>query len=313
MKANRVARFGPPDVIEFVETAIPMPAAGEVLVRVSAAGVGPWDALVRAGKSGLPQPLPLTLGAELAGSVEAIGAGVGAFAPGDEIFGSTNANFTGAYGEYAVASADRLARKPAGLTWLESAAVPVVAVTALQMLDRAQLASGGRILIHGASGSVGSMLVQLARERGLDIVGTIASDDGDYLRRLGAGTVVDVRSRRFDDVVEPVDAVFDLVGGAAQARSFAVLKPGGLLASVVSPPDDVEAKRHDVRTDFFFVNVNTAELTAVGTMLDDGRLRVRVGTVLSLAEAREAHEMLEGRRPHDAGKIVLRVAGSWKR
>ena len=134
MKAARIAAFGGIDVIEIEEVGRPTPGVGEVLVRVHAAGVGPWDALVRQGFSALPQPLPLTLGSDIAGVVEALGADVTTFAVGDEVYGVTNAQFTGGYAEYAVASAALVAKKPKGLTFNEAASVPVVAVTASQML-----------------------------------------------------------------------------------------------------------------------------------------------------------------------------------
>ena len=195
MKANRIHRFGSPDVIEFEDAEIPMPGDGEVLVRVKAAGVGPWDALIRSGKSVLPQPLPLTLGTDLAGSIEALGNGTSDFTLGDEVFGATNASFTGAYAEFAVASMDTIARKPQRSTPVESASVPVVAVTAWQLLDRAALSPGQTVLIHGAAGSVGGFAIVLAKLRGLNVIATIASDDGRYVRELGADVAIDVRRR----------------------------------------------------------------------------------------------------------------------
>jgi NADPH:quinone reductase-like Zn-dependent oxidoreductase len=161
MKACRIHRFGPPDVIAFEETTLPPLAEHEILVQTKAAGVGPWDAWVRSGKSVLEQPLPLTLGSEFSGIVAQLGLGVHEFALGQEVFGATNQRFTGGYAEYAVASAAMVSSKPQALNHVESAGLPVVAVTALQMLfDHAQIQQQQRVLIHGSGGGVGASAVQ---------------------------------------------------------------------------------------------------------------------------------------------------------
>lgn len=306
-RANRVHRFGGPDVITFEEIARPVPGPGDVLVRVHAAGVGPWDGWIRAGKSVLPQPLPLTLGSDLAGTVEAIGAGVTGFRPGDEIFGVTNPRFTGAYADHAVAASDMIAPKPHAASFVEAAALPVVAVTAWQMLfEEAHVVAGRTVLVHGAGGSVGAQAVQMARDAGARVLATAGKDDLDYVRGLGADEVVDFRATRFEDVTGPVDVVIDLVGGDTQARSFSVLKPGGVLVSAVSRPDAQQAARRGVRATFLLVGVTTAHLVRVADMIAAGQLTTRVGAVLPLAGARTAHEMLEGMRARPPGKIVLR-------
>ena len=165
MKAARIHQFGPPSVMVIDELPRPTPGHGEVLVRVAAAGVGPWDALIREHKSVVQTPLPLMLGSDLSSVIEEVGPGVSAFQAGDEIYGVTNPNFCGAYTEYAIASAAMVARKPQGLSHVEAASVPVVAVTAWQMLfDYAQANPGQTILIHGAAGNVGAYAVQLAPE-----------------------------------------------------------------------------------------------------------------------------------------------------
>jgi NADPH:quinone reductase-like Zn-dependent oxidoreductase len=305
VKANRIHRFGGPEVIALEETAIPIPAAGEVLVRVHAAGVGPWDALIRSGASALDQPLPLTLGADLAGTIEAVGGDV-PFAFHEAIYGVTNARFVGAYAEYALADAGRIARIPERLSMIEAAGIPVVAVTAMQMLERAAVSVGTRVLIHGAAGAVGSVAVQLAAERGANVTGTVIGDDDD-LRERGASTVIDVRTTRFEDVVDEVDAVLDLVGGDVQRRSFDLLTEGGRLVSAVTRPEAELAARYSVDASWLLVDVTSRALADVGVALARGHLSVRIGTVLSLGEAREAHEMLADTRPRARGKIVLRT------
>ena len=305
MRAVRIHQFGPPAVMAVEDLARPVPGDGEVLVRVRAAGVGPWDAWVRAGKSALPQILPLTLGSDISGVVEGAGSGVSGLLPGVVVFGVTNALFTGGYAEYAVAVAGMLARKPRSCSHVEAASVPVVAVTAWQMLfDHAHIAEGQTVLIHGAAGNVGAFAVQMARNARAQVIATTAGDAG-YLRDLGAATVIDASTSRFEDAAGSVDIVIDTVGGDVQQRSFQVVKPGGILVSSVSPPDAEHAGRAGIRATFFIVNVTTDALNRVAAQIDSGLLQPRVGAVVPLADARLAHEMLDGLRPRPRGKIVL--------
>ena len=306
MKAARVHRYGPPDVIELEDIDVPVPDAGEVLVRVSAAGVGPWDALIRSGKSVLPQPLPLTLGSDLAGTVVAVGGGVAEPSIGDSVYGITNPRFIGAYAEYAVGSARMLAKKPAHLDAIVSAGLPVIAVTAWQLLELAQVLDGQTVLVHGGAGSVGSFAVQLALFHGAQVIATCHTADVDYVRELGAHEVIDADRTDFVERAHDVDAVLDTVGGTTlQARSFAVLKRGGFLISSVSKPDASVAERSGIHSNFMLVDVNRVYLKRIAELIDDGSVKVSVGTVLPLTRAREAHEMLDGMRAHGRGKIVL--------
>lgn len=308
MKAARVLHFGPPSAITNDELPRPEPAAGQLLVNVKAAGVGAWDALVREGKSSLHQSLPLILGSELSGVVEAVGADVSGFNLGDPVYGATNEQFTGAYTEYALSSAKMTAQKPKSLNFIEAASTPVVTVTAWQMLfDYARAAAGQTVLIHGAAGNVGAYAVQMAKQAGLHVVATAASADLDYVRGLGAERVLDYKKERFEELLNGLDIVLDTVGGDTQQRSLRVLRPGGILVSVVSPVSEAAQKQHGIRAVFFYVEVTTARLNKITELFDNGKLVTDVGTVLPLAEARVAHEMLAG-APHKRGKIVLNVA-----
>ena len=308
MMAWRVHEFGPPNIMRFEQVPRPSPGPGEVLVKIHAAGVGPWDRWIRAGRSALPQPLPLTLGSDLSGEVAALGSGISNMAVGDQVFGVTNTKFLGAYAEYAVASAGMLAKKPRSLSYIEAASVPVIAVTAWQgLFDQARLEAGQTVVIHGAAGNVGAYAVQLARRARLRSIATAGAKDIDYVRALGADKVVDYHTQRFEDEVKDADAVLDLVGGETQTRSFQVLRPGGKLISTVSQPDQDRAKHHAVAAAFFLVEVTTERLRRIAELIDRGELKTRVGAVLPLADAREAHMMLEGRRPLPRGKIILNV------
>ena len=308
MMAWRVHEFGPPEAMKFERVPRPVPGPGEVLVKVHAAGVGPWDGWIRAGRSVLPQPLPLTLGSDLSGDIQAVGPDVSDLRVGDQVYGVTNPRAIGAYAEYALASAAMIARKPTSLTYIEAASVPVIAVTAWQgLFDQAQLKAGQSVLIHGGAGNVGAYAVQLARRAGIRTIATAATDKVTFVRKLGADTVIDFQTQRFEDAARNVDAVLDLVGGETQKRSFQVLRGGGKLISAVSHPDQDLAKSHGVDAAFFLVKVTSQYLTEIADLIDSGKLRTRVGTVLPLADARQAHFILEGRRPPSKGKIVLTV------
>lgn len=309
MRAARIHKFGPPNVIVIDELPRPTPGHGELLVRVGAAGVGPWDALIRERKSVVKSPLPLILGSDLSGVTEEIGPGVSGFKAGDEVYGVTNPQFCGAYTEYALASAAMVARKPQDLSDVEAASVPVVAVTAWQTLfDYAQAKAGQTVLIHGGAGNVGAYAVQLASQAELHVVATAASNDATYVRSLGAARVLDYRSTRFEDEVSAVDIVIDTVGGETRERSIKVLKPGGILVSVVSPFPETP-KAPGVRTAFFIVEVTTGRLDAITDLFKRRKLSTRVGSVLPLEQAQTAHEMLGG-APHKRGKIVLSVGAA---
>jgi NADPH:quinone reductase-like Zn-dependent oxidoreductase len=307
MNAARIHRFGSPDVIVVEDIPRPSAAAGEVLVRVVAAGVGPWDALIREGKSKVSPPPPLTLGSDLSGVVEAVGAGVTQFNRGDEVYGVTNPQFVGAQAEYTVAAAGMIAPKPQRLTHVQAASVPVVAVTAWQMLfEHAHLERGQSVMVLGAAGNVGAYAVQFAAHAGFDVVAVVGSKDAAYVRALGAREVIDYRVTDFADVPQTVDAVIDTVGGETRDRATTALKPGGILVTVVSTA--FVPARADVRTVFFYAEVTRTRLGTISGLLDSGTVVPQVGSVLPVEQVRTAHDMLAG-APHERGKIVLTVAG----
>jgi NADPH:quinone reductase-like Zn-dependent oxidoreductase len=251
----------------------------------------------------------LTLGSDVAGLVEQVGPGVSQFMAGDAVFGATNGRFTGGYAEYAVASATKLAKMPPRMGFVEAASVPVVACTAWQMVDYGKVDSTKRVLVHGAAGNVGAYAVQFARRVAREVVATALSDDVAHVEALGANRIIDVQTSRFEEGLTDVDVVLDTIGGDTQDRSFAILKPGGVLVSVVAAPDQEKAARHGVQALFFLVEVSSERLEQIAALIEAGELTTNVGEVLPLAAARIAHEMLAGKR-HKRGKIVLHVDGS---
>lgn len=305
MKAARIHSFGGPEGIVIEDVVRPIPAAGELLVRVVATGVGPWDALIREGKSKVsPQP-PLTLGSDLSGIVEESGPAIAGFSRGDEIYGVTGPQFCGANAEYALASAGMVGPKPHRLSHVEAASIPVIAVTAWQMLfDYGRARPHQTVLILGAAGNVGAYAVQLAARADLHVIAVAGPHDTDYVRSLGSETVLDYKADRFENTLNSVDLVLDTVGGDTSNRAFPLIKSGGVMVSVVSEP---EVKRPDVRSVFFYVEVTTERLNTITALLDRGEVAPYIGTVLPLEDVRTAHKMLAG-APHRRGKIVLQVA-----
>ena len=308
MLANRIHGFGGPEVIEFEEVSRPVPASGEVLVRVKSAGVGPWDSLIRRGGSALGHSLPLTLGSDLSGIIESVGPDVDSFEVGDDVYGVTNSLFVGAYAEFAIASASKIAAKPRGLSFAEAASVPVIAITAYQMLfEHAQLKSGHTVLILGATGNVGAFATQLASSHGATVIGATPPSERKRALELGASHVVETGDGGFRQWAGKVDAVIDTVGGDLQLDALPTLKPGGIFVSAVAQPTPSLLKEAAVRGVFFYVDVRTADLARVAGALEQGALKTQVGEILNLRQAWTAHEMLDGLVPRPRGKIVLEV------
>ena len=308
MRAARIRDYGTPDAIVTEGLDLPVPASGEVLVRVNASGVGNWDALVRSGRSGLALALPLTLGAEVSGKVEQVGNGSNScLKHGDAVYGATNSLFIGGYADYATCAAGMLARRTNQLTDIKAASLPVAAVMALQMLERARVATGQTVVIHGAAGNVGAFAVQITRSLGARVIGTVrTSTSADRVRELGADEVIELEgAARF---AKKADVVLDTVGGRSQSTLFQLIKPDGVLVSSVSPPDAVRAARNQVRADYFLTQVNTASLNSITALVEAGTLTTRLGAILQLSEVRLAHEMLDGIRQRPNGKIVLHIA-----
>ena len=301
MKAARIYSFGPPDVVEIEDVPVPSPDPGEVLVRVMAAGVAPWDAIIREGKSKVsPQP-PLTLGSDFSGVVDKVGPAVTGFAPGDEVYGVTNPQFCGAQAESAVATAAMVAHKPQSLNHVEAASAPVIAVTAWQMLFQyAQAVRGQTVVIVGAAGNVGAYAVQMAIDAGIHVVAIARLDDEGLLRSLGVTSLIDSGKPAFEKDLPQVDAILDTVGGSTLQRCIAALKPGGKLVTSVSQ------EALPAGAIFFYAAVTTARLQTIAELFDARRIAPRVGSILPLSEARRAQAMLAG-APHRPGKIVLEV------
>jgi NADPH:quinone reductase-like Zn-dependent oxidoreductase len=309
MKAIRLHGRGGPERLVYEDVPPPHPGQGEVLVRVYATGVIAnelrWDETYKT-KAGSKRVLPIP-GRDLSGVVEEVGPGTPPLAKGSQVYAMMDYGRDGAEAEFTIALPSELAPKPRTLDYVQAAAVPLSALTAWQALfDHASLVRGQTVFIQGAAGGVGVFAVQLAHWAGAHVIATASARNRDFLHELGANEVIDYTTTRFEDVVHDVDLVFDTVGGDTLQRSWRVIKPGGVLVTIVSPPPSFEnAKALGIRPFWFVVEPNHDELIQIGTLIDAGHLRPIIDTVFPLAQAHQAYE--QGARGHTRGKIVLRV------
>jgi NADPH:quinone reductase-like Zn-dependent oxidoreductase len=309
MKAVSLDRYGTVDVLQYKDTPCPTPGDGEVLIRAQAASVNPFDCAVRAGYvvGYYNYNFPLIPGLDVAGTVVETGAGVTQFKTGDMVYARTDPARNGAYAEYVLACAEETACSPLMLKPTQAAAIPHAAMTAWNLVDTAHLTPGQMVLIHAAAGGVGHFAVQFAKLRGARVIGTASGPNQDFLREIGVDVPVDYTTTPFESVAHDVDAVFDTVGDETQQRSWATLKRGGILLSIVQPPSQEIADTYGVRQQFVVSGMAGGELLAkFAAMVDSGQLRVTVSKVLPLSEIQQAHTLVEGH--HTRGKLVLEIA-----
>ena len=318
MKAVRYHDYGGPEVLRYEDAPVPDPGPHEVLVRVHAAGVNPADRQIRAGlRFRLEKPFAFTPGCEVSGTVEKRGAEVSELAVGDTVYGMLGL-LGGGYAEYAVARADNLGRKPTSLDHVDAAALPVAALTAWDALfEVGGLIAGQKVLIHAAAGGVGHMAVQLAKWRGAQVLGTASARNEHFLRELGVDAFIDYRTTAFESVAREVDVVIDAIPREADdatddlaretmARSWTVLRDGGIQVSICAKPvPGPDAAKRGLRGVHGDARPGHDVLNRIAGLVDEGKLRPHVGTILPLHEARQAHELIQ--TGHTRGKIVLRV------
>jgi NADPH:quinone reductase-like Zn-dependent oxidoreductase len=308
MKAVRIHDYGGIEMLKYEDVPRPTPSDHELLVRVHAAGVNPVDDKVRSGMLAnfVKFPMPLILGWDVSGVVEQVGKAVKKFKIGDAVFAYIDLKHAGAYAEYAIVGESEACPKPAKLTHVQAAAIPLAATTAWQALvDTAKIEKDQTVLIHGAAGGVGHFAVQIAKARGAKVIATGSTKSLPFLKELGADVTVDYTASKFEAVAKDVDVVLDTVGGDTQERSFSVLKKGGVLVSIVQPPDQMLAKENGVRAVIFLAHPDGAELAEISKLVDAGKLNPTVSKTYPLSEASKAHEQIETK--HTRGKLVLEV------
>lgn len=321
MKAMILKSFGGPDSFELSDVPKPVPQAGQVLVRVHATSINPLDYQVRRGDYPDLVPLPAITGHDVSGVVEAIGPGVSAFAPGDEVWYTPQIfDGQGSYAEYHVAAENIIARKPASLSHLEAASLSLVGGTVWEALTvRAVLRVGESILIHGGAGGVGHVAIQVAKAMGARVFTTVREANADFVRSLGADVVIDYTQEDYVEAImretagHGVDVVFDTIGGDTLSRSADALAQLGRVVSIVDiaqPQNLVQAWGKNASYHFVFTRQNRGKLDELSALVDRGQLRPHVGAVYSLADIPLAHARLESANNGLLGKIAIAVEPS---
>ncbi len=308
MKAVRLHEYAGIEGLRYEDAPRPRPGRGELLIRVHAAAVNPVDVAVAAGRmrERIPATFPLILGWDMSGVVEELGEAVTSFQRGDAVFSYLPGGRDGAFAEYVVAKESDVLRKPRSVDHVNAAAIPLTGVTAWKALvETAKLGEGQSVLIHGGSGGVGTMAIQIAKARGARVFATASARNLDHLRSIGADQVIDYQATRFEDVAKDMDVVLDTVGKDTLDRSWQVLKKGGILISIVAKPAQEKAQELGVRATYVSAGSNTAHLAEVARLVDDGRIRPVVSEIFPLKEAGRALEQIKTR--HTRGKLVLRV------
>ncbi|HTI11496.1 MAG TPA: NADP-dependent oxidoreductase [Puia sp.] len=308
MKAIQVHQYGGAEVLLMEEVSKPIPLENEVLIQVKAAALNPVDSKIRSGrlKDIMPKEFPFIPGWEASGVIVETGKKATEFKAGDEVIIRAAPNKGGGYAEYMTAGENEIAPKPKALSFPEAAAMPLVASAAYISLFKVnKLFAGQKIVILGAAGSVGLFAVQMAKQAGAIVIGITTGDGVELVRSSGADQVVDYKTNRYVEVIQDADLALDLVGGSAQDDLWKVLKKGGLLLSTDTPPSPEKAKQYGVNASFVFSAPDKAVLNVVADMAAKGVIKPRVGRILPLAEAREAHLLMDGRKV--SGKIILEM------
>lgn len=309
VKAARVHGYGGPEAVRIEETTLPDPKAGEVLVRVQAAGINPIDWKIRAGylKDVMPLPTPFTLGVDFAGVVEAFGPAVSGFEVGQAIYGEAPV-FKGASGSFAqalIAKSGNIAPRPSNTDAVEAAALPLAGVSALQAMEALVVTEGRKVLIHGGGGGIGSLAIQMAKHFGAWVATTVSADDVEYVKSLGADRIINYRTERFDELLSGLDGVFDTVGGDSYARSFKVLRNQGRLVSLLERPREDLMGQSGVVASVQFTDVTTQRLAKLTDLVQRGIVKVHIDRTFPLEAAAAALRHLEKESPR--GKVVLEL------
>jgi NADPH:quinone reductase-like Zn-dependent oxidoreductase len=309
MHACRIHTFGGPDVLRDDVISVPAPEGDEILVRIEAASVNPVDAKIREGEfpKVADEALPVTLGRDLSGVIESVGPSAQQAAKGEAIFALLDYD-RGTYAQYALVKRDEWTRKPANLSHVEAAAVPLAALTAWQgMIDHGSLRPGQRVLIHGGAGGVGHLAIQIAKAKGAWVATTCSGEDLDFVRSIGADEAIDYKTEKFEDRLSDIDLVYDLVAGETQERSFKVLKQGGALISTLEEPDKAKALYKNITIARYMAKPDAAELAQIAGLLAKGKIKPVVHATFNLEDAADAQIALA--KDHVRGKVVLTVNG----
>ncbi|MFZ6861471.1 NADP-dependent oxidoreductase [Undibacterium sp. Ji67W] len=307
MKAAIVKAYG--SELEITDVAQPVLLDDSLMIEVHAASVNPVDNLIRAGylQSMLPLPLPYVVGNDVSGVVTAVGKDVTTFKVGDAVFARPQSMQSGTFAEYVVIKAVDVAHKPVNLSHEQAASLPLVALTAWQALvTKANLQGGQKVLIHAGSGGVGSIAIQLAKHLGATVAATASTDNLALVRELGADIVIDYKHEKFEEIVHDYDVVFDTLGGSTCERSYAVLKKGGTLISIIAPADNSGiAEQFGVKSEVFFMWASGEQLAQIGKLAEQAVIKPLIDKTFPLSQAQEALNYSQSGRAK--GKIVVTI------
>lgn len=310
MKAVQLPTYGESDVLQINNVPDPSLKPGQILVKNSAASVNPFDIKIASGmyKDTIPLQLPVIPGGDYAGTIMQIGEGVTEFQMGDEVYGSANilSGGSGAFAEIVVANTKNTAKKPANASFEEAAALVLTGVSAVQALEEhIQLKSGQKILIHGGAGGVGSAAIQIAKALGAHVATTVSIDDVEFVTQLGADEVIDYKTEKFEEKLSDFDAVYDTVGGETAERSFQVLKPSGIIVSMVGQPNPELGKSKGITAIGQSTHTTTARLNRLSELITSGKVQAKIDKTFSLEQIQEAYTIVA--KVHPRGKIVLKI------
>ena len=309
MKAVQINQYGDNSVIEINEEAAkPEVSAGKVLVEVHAASVNPADWKIREGylKEMLQLEFPAILGVDFSGVVAEVGESVSEFKPGDEVYGMANPMTGGSFAEFVVVPSASLSLKPKSVLHSDAAAIALAGLSALQVLkDQMNISSGQKVLIHGGAGGIGALAIQIAKQLGAEVTTTASKEDSNLVRELGADIVIDYKNEKFEEIAKEYDAVFDTIGGETYERSFQVLKKGGVIVSMVEQPNEELMKQYEVEAKAQFTQPNSAQLAELATLVDEGKMKIKIDRAFPLAEIKEALDYLQN--SHHQGKVLITV------
>ncbi len=308
MKAIQIHKYGGPGVLKYEDAPKPSPGADDVIIKVFATSVNPIDWKIREGhaKGMFPVKFPLIPGWDVSGEIDEVGSNILNFRKGDEVYSRPDPTKNGTYAEYVVVKANLINLKPQSIDHEKAAAVPLAGLTAWQALfDYGKLQQGQKVLIHGASGGVGTFAVQFAKWKGAYVIGTTSMENIDFVKKLGADKVIDYKNEKFEDKLKNIDLVIDLVGGDTQKRSLKVIKKGGKLITTVQVGNREEAKEKNIRIEGFLTQSLPEELEQIKQLIDSGKVKPIIARVMPLKDAAKAQKLSE--EGHVRGKIVLQV------
>jgi len=307
MKAVLIYKYGGPEELKYEDAPMPVINPDDVLVKVIATSINPIDWKVRKGQHGNDRTFPIILGWDVSGVIEKVGDEVKNYKVGDEVYARPDPSRNGTYAEYVAVRAKEIYFKPKSIDHIKSAAVPLAGLTAWQgIFEHGKLEAGQKILIHGASGGVGTFAIQFAKWMGAYIIGTASEKNSAFLKELGADEVIDYQKEHFEEKLKDIDVVFDTIGGETQIKSLAVLKPGGILVSTVGIKDQEALKAKNIQDVQYMAQSIPADLKQIAVLIDAGKIKPIISDIMPLTDIIKAHQLSEA--GHTRGKIVITVA-----